>query len=191
MLDFARANRGELTLVDLADGLTPSDLADLTNEMIDRQLVLIADCNDADVVFVPVDPYANDPYAASAEERRIAWTLGHLIVHVTASAEESAFLAAEIARGVLREGRSRYETPWQSVSAIAQCRARLEESRRMRLATLQVWPDTPHFEVTTTIRWIPVPVNAVTRFLTGLHHDHAHLAQIEEVVRQARQARAQ
>jgi hypothetical protein len=45
-------------------------------------------------------------------ELALPWTLGHVIVHITASAEESAFLAAELARGVHRRtGRSRFEVP--------------------------------------------------------------------------------
>ena len=68
-------------------------------------LSLIAGCTDADVVFVPEDPEAYDKYAAAAEELHVAWTLGHVIVHATASAEECAFLAAEVARRRVRPRR--------------------------------------------------------------------------------------
>jgi hypothetical protein len=120
----------------------------------------------------------------------MAWTLAHVIVHVTASAEETAFVAAEMARGVpQREGRSRHETPWRSITGIAQCRARLEESRRMRLATLDVWPDEPH--LANLFRWRPdgPSYDPVARFLQGLNHEHGHLAQISEIVRQAKAGR--
>ena len=100
MLDFARLRNRQATLDDLMSGLTVDDLRDLTNEMIDHQLALIADCTDADVTFVPDDPAAEDKYAADASEANLAWTLGHVIVHVTASSEEKAFLAAEQARGI-------------------------------------------------------------------------------------------
>jgi hypothetical protein len=151
---------------------------------------LIAACTDADVVFVPEDPEANDSFAVTPDEIKIAWTLGHVIVHVAASSEETAFSAAEMARGVpQREGRSRYEVPWQSVTSIAQCRRRLEESRRMRLATLDVWPDEPHLD--NLFRWRPdgPTFNPVARFLQGVNHEHSHLAQIAEIVRQAKAAR--
>ncbi len=190
MLDFTRVRAKEITLRELTAGFTGADLAALTNEMIDEQLRLLAECTDADVTFTPVDHNANDTFASKQEDVNIAWTLGHLIVHVTASSEESAFLAAELARGVENHGRSRYETPWESVTTLAQCRARLEESRRMRLATLNVWPDQPDLENS----YEPWPgagrYNTVSRFVGGLSHDDSHLAQIAEVVRQAKAARS-
>lgn len=185
MLDFSRVKSRELTLAKLVEGLTKDDLVDLTNEMIDRQLALIAGCDDAAVVFVPSDPDAKDPYAANPDDVGLAWTLGHIVVHVTASAEEATFIAAEMARGVSRPGRSRYETPWQTVTTLEACRARLEESRRMRLASLAMWPDAPHLDVTETTTWLRDPIDAVGRFARGLYHDADHLDQIAEIVRQA------
>ena len=185
MIDLAYLTERKLTFAKLVDGLTPNDLRALTNQMIDRQLALIAGCDDAAVVFVPDDPAAEDSYAATLEDVKLAWTLGHVIVHVTATSEETAFIAAEMARGVVREGRSRYETPWETVTTIAQCRARLEESRRLRLATLDVWPNPPHLDVTIPYRRLPEPVNAVGRFVMGLLHDADHLGQIEDIARQA------
>lgn len=170
--------------------LTRDDLRQHTNQMIDYMLALISDCADEDVTLVPVDPEANDKFAANEADVNLSWTLGHVIVHTTASAEESAFIAAELARGAPhREGRSRYEVAWQSVTTIAQCRARLEESRRMRLATLDVWPNAPHLENMYTLPRYPEGVNAVTRFAMGLQHDESHLEQIKNIVAQAKQAR--
>lgn len=189
MIDFARLRNREATLAELVDGFTVEDLRDLTNEMIDLQLKLIAGCEDGDVTFVPDDPAAEDKYAGNEADVNLAWTLGHVIVHVTASSEEKAFLAAETARGVDREGRSRYETPWQTVTTIAQCRQRLEESRRMRLASLDMWPDNPNLELTINYRWLRGPMNAVARFVMGLLHDDDHIDHIAEIVRQARAAR--
>ena len=189
MLDFTPLRERRMTLGELVDGLTVDDLRDLTNEMIDYQLALIADCEDADVTFVPEDPTAEDKFAATEAETTIAWTLGHVIVHITASSEEKAFLAAELARGIDREGRSRYETSWETVTTIAQVRARLEESRRMRLASLDMWPDEPDFSLTINYRWLRGPMNAVARFCMGLVHDDDHLEQIAQVVRQAHAAR--
>lgn len=190
MLDFEAVRTRRTTLPALAEGLTVDDLRALTNEMIDTVQALIKDCTDADVVFDPIDPNAKDDFAATEAEKNIAWGLGHLIVHTTASSEESAFLAAEMARGVPNHGRSRYETPWETVTTIQQCRDRLEESRRMRLATLDVWPAQPHVEIT----YEPYPTagqrNCYSQFLGGMNHEHSHLEQIAEVVRQAKAARS-
>lgn len=189
MINLTYLTERKVTFAKLVAELTPADLRDLTNQMIDRQLALIAGCDDAAVIFVPDDPQADDPYAAEPTEAKLAWTLGHVIVHVTATSEETAFIAAEMARGVVREGRSRYETPWETVTTIAQCRARLEESRRLRLATLDVWPNPPHLDVTIPYRRLPEPVNPIGRFVMGLLHDADHLGQIEDIVRQAQTAR--
>jgi hypothetical protein len=189
MLDFDRVRRREVTLADLTEGFTVADLAALTDEMIDTMLGLIEGCTDEDVVFTPEDPQAHDSAAADSADVDLAWTLGHIIVHATASSEEAAFQAAEMARGVERSGRSRYETPWESVTTIAQCYQRLGESRRLRLASLGMWPDEPRLDVVKDYSWVPGPVNAVVRFVMGLNHDYDHLNQIADVVSQARAAR--
>ena len=192
MLNFTAVREKRITIAELVAGLTRDDLRNLTNEMVNTMLGLMADCVDADVTFVPQDPAANDPHAATEQEVKMAWTLGHVIVHTTASAEEAAFLAAELARGVqpAQRGRSRSELPWQAVTTIAQCRHRLEESRRMRLASLDLWPDEPHLD-NICEAWPTGPqVNAIGRFALGLAHDSDHTGQIAEIVRQARSARA-
>ena len=185
MLDFSAVRNKELTIAELVADLTVTDLRDLTNEMVDLQLGLIADCIDVDVVFEPSDPDAHDSYAADEADTDLAWNLGHLVVHVTASSEESAFLAAEMARGVEPHGRSRSEVPWQTMTTIAQCRQRLQESRRMRLATLDVWPDAPYLAVEQELG-NGTRINAIARFVRGLSHDDAHIAQLKDVIRQAR-----
>ena len=190
MLNFQAVRDKEITLSQLVAGLTPDSLRDLTNEMVNTILDLIAACVDADVVFEPVDPAAHDPFAKTPEEVQLAWSLGHVIVHTTASSEEAAAIAAELARGVEYHGRSRYEVPWGEMRWIEQCRQRLEESRRMRLASLDMWPAEPHLEHEYEA-WKDGPrVNAVGRFVLGLMHDDSHLGQIGEIVRQARAARA-
>ena len=189
MLDFTPVRNKEMTYAQLVADLTVADLRDLTNEIVDYQLGLLANCTDADVLFVPDDPGAHDPYAADESEKEISWTLGHLIVHVTASSEEGAALAAEMARGVVRDGRSRSEIPWQTVSTIAQCQQRLAESRRMRLASLEMWPDEPYLDNKVT-PWASIgEIDAYGRFILGLAHDQGHLAQIEDVITQAQAAR--
>jgi hypothetical protein len=189
MLDFTPLRDKTLTIDQLCADLAVDDLRRLTGEMVDTMLGLIAGCTDADVVFVPDDPEAEDTYASDPDEVALAWTLGHVIVHTTASSEESAFLAAELARGVpFREGRSRYEAPWRTVMTIEQCRQRLEESRRMRLASLELWPDPPHLDNLFTTR-SGARYNAIVRFVFGLAHDDSHVGQIAEIVRQARESR--
>ena len=116
-------------LGDLQDGITREDLIRAVNAMTDKLLSLIQDVPDSYVTFVPVDPDANDPYAADEKDVDLAWTLGHVIVHVAASCEESAARGATLARGVEVLGRSRYETPWQTVTATAQLVAQLEEMK--------------------------------------------------------------
>lgn len=188
MLNFTPVRQKEMTMAELCQDLTRDDLRALTNEMIDTMLALITDCTDADVTFEPDDPKAEDRAAATEAEVNMPWTLGHIIVHTTASAEESAFLAAEMARGVDREGRSRYEAPWQMMTTITQCRELLEESRRMRLATLDVWPATSHQNISREYRWLTGPINTTARFAMGLQHDANHLGHIKDVVQQAKAA---
>lgn len=188
MLDFTPVRNREMTMNELAAGLTVANLRQLTNEMVDAMLDMIRECDDHDVVFVPSDPEAHDAYAENEVDVDLAWTLGHVIVHATASSEESAALAAELARGVALHGRSRSEVDWKSVTTIEQCRHRLEESRRMCLASLDMWPDSPRLDVTFQWREGSPQYNAVARFLFGLSHADGHLGQIEEIVRQAKAA---
>ena len=190
-LDFDRVRNKEISYNQLTAGLTVVNLKQLTNDTIDRQLSLIKGCSDDDVVFVPDDPAAKDTAAATAEEFSLAWTLGHVIVHATASSEEAAFIAAELARGVpYREGRSRSEVHWTTVTSIDQCTSRLEESRRMRLASLEMWPESPSFENSYVSPRTGITIGPVIRFVLGLAHDDDHLGQISEIVRQAHQARS-
>jgi len=189
MLDFTSVRNQELTYSQLSANLTIDDLRRYTNEMIDAMLDLIADCADADVTFVPDDPEANDTFASDESLVNLPWTLGHIMVHVTASAEESAAIAAELARGVRYHGRSRSEVPWESVTTIAQCRQRLEESRRMRLSSLDMWPDKPYLGNTYSYREGTESINCFNRFIRGLGHDDSHLEQIEKIVKQAQTAR--
>ena len=182
MLDFNPIRDETMKYLELVEGLGISELRTLTNEMIAVQLVLIADCTDADVIFEPLDPQADDPFAEDPAEKDMPWTLGHLIVHVTASSEESGFLAAELARGVpYEQRRSRHEVHWTTIKTIEECRQRLEESRRMRLASLDMWPVNPYLENTFVSDYTGQTHNAITRFVFGLKHTDDHLAQIAGV----------
>jgi hypothetical protein len=191
MIDFTPLYKREKSLDELTRGLSPAELHTLTDEMIDTMLDLLSQATDADVVFLPDDPEAFDENAENPDDANLAWTLGHVIVHATATAEEAAAMAANLARGVPLETRMRAETPWMTVSTVQQLRARLEESRRMRHAFLNAWPDRPNL----TLTYKPdhpkaKPRNAVTRFVAGLLHDDNHLAQIRSIIAQASAARA-
>jgi hypothetical protein len=189
LLDFTPVKNKTVTFSDLVRDLTVTDLRNLTNEMIDTMLSIVADATDEDVVFVPQDPEANDTFGIP-EEKNLVWTLGHVAVHTTASSEESAALALTLARGLTPDGRSRYEVPWRSVHTFDQVRHRFEESRRMRLAMLEAWPDEPHLEVTYASSPRFGAYNAISRFIMGLYHDDDHLGQLREIMRQAREARS-
>ena len=187
MLDFQPVREKKITLQDLVKDLNKADLRRELNDMYDEISLLIADCTDGHVTFEPIDEKADDPYAIEGEEE-IAWTLGHVIVHLTASMEESAAIASELARGVKYHGRSRSEIPWRQARTIEYCRARLAESRRMCLASLEMWPDTPYLENTYIPAEGAIPHTAVSRFASGLRHTSDHLGQIAEIIRQAKEA---
>ena len=190
MLDFTALSEKRITMNQLVDGLTPADLRENTNAMIDDMLAVLQDARDADVTFAPDDPGAKDTYAAVQDETNMPWTLGHVVVHATASSEESAALASLLARGLEVKDRSRYEVPWREMTTVAQLHERLEESRRIRNAFLDTWPNLPHLENLYQPPWPGAePVNAIGRFVFGLVHDHPHLAQMREIMRQAKQAR--
>lgn len=189
MLDFTPLREKKQTIGEFTANITVDDLRKYSNESIDHILSLIEGTSDADVAFQPTDPNANDTFATNPDEANIAWNLGHVIVHSTASSEEAAALAAEQARGVEFHGRSRYETPWEGVTTLAQVHQRLAESRRIRLASLDMWPDQPHLENTVELSFINGPINPVGRFLVGLLHEQSHYDQIAEIVRQAKAAR--
>ena len=189
MLNFQAVRDKEITFDELIADLTKDNLANLTDGMFDAILSLIQDCVDADVRFVPDDPDAYDPFAEDEKDVDLAWTLGHVIVHINASSEESAALAAELARGVEFHGRSRYEVPWESVISIEECRQRVEESRRICLASLQMWPDNPHLENFYQSQPEAPRINAIGRFVYGLSHADSHLEQIRNIVFQAGKVR--
>jgi hypothetical protein len=198
MIDFAPVRERVLDMGEIAADLTAEDLRRLTHEMIDAIEAILADCSDADVVFVPDDPLAHDPYAEDPADITLSWTLGHVIAHMTASSEEAAFKAAEMARGVPhRKIRSRREVPWKSLTTLSQLQGRLEESRRMRLASLDMWPDEPYLDNTYVLKFGDhsyafkgdIQVNAITRFVMGLRHDDDHLHQLRNIVLQAQSAR--
>jgi hypothetical protein len=187
MLDFAPVLARTTTLAELSAGLTRARLHQLTDGMIDTMRAIVRHARDVDVGFVPEDLAAHDE-AGRPDEEHMAWTLGHVIAHTTASAEESAAHAAVLARGVLPEGRSRYEVDWRALTRTAQLVQRLEESRRMRHAYLMAWPERPHLDLFDAKSFLG-PINAIATLVLGLWHDDEHLGQLRAIVRQARAAR--
>ncbi len=189
MLDFGKYQRKEISMMEIVHDLNHDDLYQQTNEMIDKILGLIAGSDDYDVTFLPQDPSAFDNAAVSEKEVAMPWTLGHVLVHTTASAEESAAIAAELARGVpFRGSRSRSEVHWTTISTIDQCIHRLEESRRMRLASLDMWPDKPDL-TNSLVNHRSEEINAIGGFMSGLSHEFGHLDQIGDIVTQAHYSR--
>ena len=194
MIDFSPMRDGELTYLDYAarENIGATALKQLSDESVDYLLSLLEGLEDADIVFDPEDPNADDPFAVEGEED-IGWNLGHLIAHVTASSEEGAALSSLLARGVPAAERPRYETPWRDITTVAQVRQRLEESRRMRNAYLETWPDAPLLDVCRQVseRFSARfgEMNAPAAFLFGLSHEVGHYEQIAEVKRQALNAR--
>lgn len=189
MIDFRPYREKRVTLMDLAAGLGRSDLKALTEEMVAAELARLDGLEDSDLVFEPDDPGADDPYSEDPAEATLAWTLGHVVVHATASSEEAAAQALTLARGVPVLGRSRHEVPWRQATTVEFCRARLRESLRMRLAMLDAWPDEPHLDNTYQAREGAPANNAVARFLGGLSHDDSHLEQMAKIAAQASAAR--
>jgi hypothetical protein len=193
LIDFTPVRNGNLKLDAFAQQFSLEDLRAATNASIDLILDIIKDADDAQIVYIPDDPLADDPHAIP-EERHLGWSLAHLIVHVTASAEENAAVSSILARGIPypRDPRLRYETHWRTVTTKAQALQRLEETRRIRLAYLDTWPDVPHLdvlrEVSDAYRERSGEQNAKAAFLGGLRHESNHYDQFREVARQARDA---
>lgn len=188
MIDFTLLHQRKTSIAKMAEALTPDGLREATRSVYTHMMDELSACTDEDVVFMPEDRNAIDPYTTNPDELRVAWTLAHVIVHLNASNEESAALAAEMARGVEFHGRSRYEVPWQEVVTIQHLRRLTIESERMLLSSLDMWPDPPHYETTYSPYTSAGIVDARGRFLLGLKHTDDHLAQIHEIIRQSKAA---
>lgn len=181
-IDIAAVRAGKTTLAEQTKMLTQEDLHAAATALCETLQTLVADIADQAVTFVP-----NDPAAQEGDEK--GWTLGHVIVHLTATLEESFAFAAQLARGIELEGsvRLRYETPWESIQTGKQVKARLAECQRITLAFLSAWPDQPNLDV--SVARIPAfgPMNAVAMCTLGLVHGQVHLPQISEILRQSGQ----
>ena len=182
-IDFAAIRAGKSNVQEVADTFTLDDLRHAVEFSIHTMLAHIASCTDADVSFMSLDPETREELR-DANSERLGWNLSHVIVHATATGEASAFAALDLARGISLQGVSRYEVPWTTLTTIEQCRQRLNESLRMRFATLSAWPDQPHLANLYT----PYPgagnLNAKGLFILGLEHDDVHQQHLAKIVQQ-------
>ncbi len=180
VFDMEAFRSGKASYADLVRDITHSDLYRFTDEYFSTVQPIVADVTDRATTFVPRDAALKDP----GEQ---AYTLGHVIVHLTATLEESASVASVLARDIAFDGRLRYEVPWETIHTAQQIHERLKESQRMCRAYLDAWPDAPHLDI--TIMRIPSfgPMNAVGMHMLGIMHGEAHIEQLREIMRQAKE----
>ncbi len=143
MIDFTPVVDKQLKMLEYCQNFTREQVRESLNESVDNLLSFLEGANDADVVFLPYDSEADDPYAAD-DQKNVGWSVAHIILHATASTEEYASVGSVLGRGIEFEGRLRYEPDWQTVTTVAELKQRLEESRKMRLAYFDALPDTPN-----------------------------------------------
>jgi hypothetical protein len=191
-IDFAALTNEGSEPVEFAKPFSKNDLKTAINDYLDSISDIIKDLNDSQLIFQPVDETANDPDAKTTAEISMAWSIAHLVLHVTASLEEGAAVSSLLARGVAIGGRFRYEPDWRDVTTSKQVNHRLAESRRMCLAYLDTWPDEPHLD---TYRIYPpdsrhanTKMNAPASLLFSLKHLSGHLDQFRNTVEQAKKA---
>lgn len=191
MIDFSPLT-GVITR-DFSDTFTNATLRAAIISYYDFMLDLLHGLTEAQVLYEPTDENADDPYAVNTEDRRIGWSIAHLVLHVTASLEESCSVGSMLARGVaIDKTRYRYEPDWRDVTDKDTVLARLAESRRMCLAYLDTWPDEPHLDnlrVFDADHYLAkAQINAVGATLGGLRHMDGHVAQLKSVAEQAKAA---
>lgn len=180
--NFEAVRAGLVSYAEMASKLSRGDLISLINETFEALGKPLADQDADDLAsFIPADSDAQEGDGAG-------WTIGHIVAHLTATWEETAAVAATMARGIKLEARLRYEVPWQELNTIASIKARLQESQRMCLAFLETWPDEPHLDITATPIPPLGPLNALAMCGLGIGHAQSHIAQIAETVRQYSEA---
>jgi hypothetical protein len=197
MIDFKPLEQDEVKAIHIVEqqGITFDDLRAEVNRQYDTVAEILNQATDADIIFEPHDPDADDRFADSEDERYIGWTLGHQVAHITASNEEGAAFASLLARGIPMGGRIRVETPWEQVDTVEKAQQRLEESRRIILAYLSAIPDEPDLE---TLREIGSeraqaffgPLNAPASMVSSLSHHVGHMEQLQRTLDEAQSAAA-
>ena len=140
MLDFSPVFTGQKSVSDITAGISTSDLPARTVEIYDAFDSRLEGLTDAEATFIGKDPTDEDANAQG-------WNVANVIVHLTAGLEEWAAIGATLARGVEVTGRSRYETPWETVTTAEQVFQRMAESRRISIGYLSVWPEEPRLDI--------------------------------------------
>lgn len=188
LIDFGAVYRDEISLYNLSKRFTSSDLRRYLDAYVEATQSIVHSVKPAQLFVIPNDPVADDDGAENKEDRHAGWSMAHQVLHATATAEENAAVSSLLARGISMIGRVRYEGSWRKVTTVDQVTARVAECRRICLAYLDTWPESPHLE---TLRMYPenpnpVMVNAPTAFVNGLLHWHGHIAQLAQVADQER-----
>ena len=178
IVDFPAIIERRKSLPEQTAGVTHGDLRVMAGELYDQLDANAAGLTDEQIRFVAEDP---------AQDEEPGWNFVHVILHITASAEEGMALGSALARGAEVTGRSRYEPDWETITTTAQVAQRLAESRRMVFAFLETWPDEPHLDNTYEHEHFG-PMTAISHASLGLVHATGQMAQAEEILRQAKAA---
>lgn len=177
-IDFPAVTERRKSLPEQTAGLTLDDVRSMANDMYDQLEAYAAGLSDEQIRFVADDPDQNE---------EPGWNFAHIILHITASAEEGMALGSSLARGVEFTGRSRYEPDWETFTTAAQVAQRLTESRRMVNALLETWPDEPNLDNSYEHGYFGT-MNAIAHANVGLLHAQLMMPQVAEIVRQAKAA---
>lgn len=176
---FSAMYDGQQSYRELIGDIPIADLYKITEDVFETIQACIAEADDQAVNFVPKE----------AETDEDGWTLSKVISHLTATIEECTALSSMLARGIeaATEVRLRHEVPWQTIQDKQALEARLQESRKMSLASFQTWPDQPHLDLLVGIPGHDAmgPINAIGTSMLGLFHAQTHIEQIREIIRQA------
>jgi hypothetical protein len=175
-IDFPAVTERRKSLPEQTAGITLDDVRTMTAELYDQLEAYAAELTDEQIRFIAEDP---------DQDEEPGWNFAHIILHITASAEEGMALGSSLARGVEFTGRSRYEPDWETFTTAEQVAQRLAESRRMVTALLETWPDRPILDNTYEHGYFG-PMNAIAHANLGLLHGKGMMAQVAEISRQAK-----
>lgn len=181
LIDFQPVIKKELPMIEFARRFTLDELRVALASYVEATRQIVEAASDEQLFRIPEDPEADDPYTENEAERYVGWSLAHLVLHVTASAEEGAAFSSMLARGVAVSERLRYEPDWRTLTGRSAVLARLAECQRMCTAYLDTWPDEPHLETLRVLpeKWKDVRINAPAAFLGGLSHWSRHITQMQ------------
>ncbi len=165
--DFNPLNTYQTAMFDFGQSYSLDDLRAMTQEFVEYLLRLLSEATEEIICFVPDDP--------DAEQFSLPLILptfgGRGTSPITSFTPPHPLMSMQPSR--------------QRVTTIEQCRQRLRESLRLRLASLEMWLDTPNLKVGYTpwreLGW----VNAKGIFLWGLAHDELHIKQTAKILKQA------